>query len=101
MNTVQNRCKNAFVIPEQELPDGDFKTVKFTNLEDSAAMSMVIEYAKRINADLVLGTDPDCDRVGIAVKNRENEYVCLNGNQTGALMCEFILRKLSEENRIP
>ncbi len=93
--------KNAFVVPEQELPDGDFKTVKSPNPEDSAAMSMAIEYAKRINADLVLGTDPDCDRVGIAVKNRENEYVCLNGNQTGALMCEFILRKLSEENRIP
>lgn len=93
--------KNVFVVPEQELPDESFSTVKSPNPEDGAAMSMAIEYAKKTDADIVLGTDPDCDRIGLAVKKDKNEYVRLNGNQTGALMCEFILRKLSEKNKLP
>lgn len=90
------------VVKEQELPDGDFSTVRSPNPEEKDALLIAIEKAKEIGADLVLGTDPDCDRVGIAVKNSDNEYVLLTGNQTGALLVKFVLDmkkdKLSEKS---
>ncbi len=81
---------NVTVVKEQEMPDGNFSTVRSPNPEEKDALTIAIEKAKEIGADLVLGTDPDCDRVGIAVKN-ENEYVLFTGNQTGALLVKFIL----------
>lgn len=78
------------VVKEQELPDGNFSTVRSPNPEEKDALNIAIEKANEINADLVLGTDPDCDRVGIAVKDKER-YVLLTGNQTGALLVKFIL----------
>ncbi len=79
------------VVKEQELPDGNFSTVRSPNPEEKDALTLAIEKAKEINADLVLGTDPDCDRVGIAVKNG-NDYVLFTGNQTGALLVDFIIK---------
>lgn len=78
------------IVKEQELPDGNFSTVRSPNPEEKDALTIAIEKAKAIGADLVLGTDPDCDRVGIAVKNGE-DYVLFTGNQTGALLVKFIL----------
>lgn len=78
------------VVKEQELPDGNFSTVRSPNPEEKDALTIAIEKAKEIGADLVLGTDPDCDRVGIAVKDGK-EYVLFTGNQTGALLVKFVL----------
>lgn len=82
---------NVTVVKEQELPDGNFSTVRSPNPEEKDALLIAIEKAKEIGADLVLGTDPDCDRVGIAVRNENGEYVLFTGNQTGALLVKFVL----------
>lgn len=78
------------VVKEQELPDGNFSTVRSPNPEEKDALTIAIEKAKEIGADLVLGTDPDCDRVGIAVKDGD-DYKLFTGNQTGALLVKFVL----------
>ena len=78
------------VVKEQELPDGNFSTVRSPNPEEMDALTIAIEKAKEIGADLVLGTDPDCDRVGIAVKDGD-DYKLFTGNQTGALLVKFVL----------
>lgn len=78
------------VVKEQELPDGNFSTVRSPNPEEKDALTIAIEKAKKIGADLVLGTDPDCDRVGVAVKHND-DFVLLTGNQTGALLVKFVL----------
>ena len=78
------------VVKEQELPDGNFSTVRSPNPEEKDALNIAIDNAKEIGADLVLGTDPDCDRVGIAVKDGD-DYVLFTGNQTGALLVKFVL----------
>lgn len=85
--------RNVFTVPEQELPDGDFPTVKSPNPENAEAFTVAIEYAKKQNADIIFGTDPDSDRIGVVVKNSDGEYITLNGNQTGVLLCDFIMRK--------
>ena len=94
---------NVTVVKEQEMPDGNFSTVRSPNPEEKDALTIAIEKAKEINADLVLGTDPDCDRVGIAVKSGD-EYVLFTGNQTGALLVKFILEmkkaKLSSKSTL-
>lgn len=79
------------VVKEQELPDGNFSTVRSPNPEEKDALNIAIQKAKEIGADIVLGTDPDCDRVGIAVRNTDGEYVLFTGNQTGALLVNFVL----------
>lgn len=81
---------NVTVVKEQEMPDGNFSTVRSPNPEEKDALTIAIEKAKEIDADLVFGTDPDCDRVGIAVKDGDN-YVLFTGNQTGALLVNFVL----------
>ncbi len=81
---------NVTVVKEQELPDGNFSTVRSPNPEEKDALTIAIEKAKEIGADIVLGTDPDCDRVGIAVKDGDN-YVLFTGNQTGAMLVNFVL----------
>ena len=78
------------IVKEQELPDGNFSTVRSPNPEEKDALNIAIEKAKEIDADLVLGTDPDCDRVGIAVKHN-GEYVLFTGNHTGAMLVNFVL----------
>lgn len=89
------RDMNVTVVSEQEMPDGNFSTVRSPNPEEKDALNIAIEKAKQIGADLVLGTDPDCDRVGIAVKHGD-EYVLFTGNQTGALLVNFILTMKKE-----
>ena len=89
--------KNVFTVPEQEMPDGNFPTVKSPNPENSEAFDIAVKYAKEQNVDIVFGTDPDSDRIGVVVRNAVGEYIVLNGNQTGCLLCEYILRK-SKEN---
>ena len=86
---------NVTVVKEQEMPDGNFSTVRSPNPEEKDALTIAIEKAKEIGGDLVLGTDPDCDRVGIAVKHGD-EYVLFTGNQTGALLVNFILTMKKE-----
>ncbi len=83
------------VLKEQEMPDGNFSTVRSPNPEEKDALTLAIEKAKEIDADLVLGTDPDCDRVGIAVKGNDG-YVLFTGNQTGALLVNFVLNMKKE-----
>ena len=78
------------VVKEQELPDGDFSTVRSPNPEEKDALNLAIQAAQSLEADIVLGTDPDCDRVGVAVRHN-GEYVLLTGNQTGALLVNFVM----------
>lgn len=82
---------NIHVVPEQELPDGAFPTVKTPNPEDPAALTMGIELAKKVNASLVFGTDPDSDRLGIAARTADGEYKCFTGNQVGLMLLDYIL----------
>ncbi len=91
------------VVAEQELPDGDFSTVRSPNPEEKDALTLAIQKASDLNADIVLGTDPDCDRVGVAVKHN-GEFRLLTGNQTGALLVDFVLNmkkdKLNEKSTL-
>jgi len=91
--------KNIQNVPEQEKPDGNFPTVKSPNPEEPAALSMAIKKATETGAELVMATDPDADRLGIAVRNKKNEFVLLNGNQTGALLIQYILSQFKEKNK--
>lgn len=93
--------ENVFVVPEQEKPDGDFPTVKSPNPENSEAFTLAIEYARKQNADIIFGTDPDSDRIGVVVRNADGEYIVLNGNQTGTILCEYILRNMKEKELLP
>lgn len=93
--------KNVSVVKEQQDPDPDFSTVESPNPEEKSAFKLAIELAKKKDADIVLGTDPDCDRVGLVVKNADGEYTVLNGNQTGALLVDYILKSLDKKNQIP
>ena len=92
---------NVTVVEEQRNPDGNFPTCSYPNPEIKEAMSLGIEYAKRYNADLLLATDPDCDRVGIAVKDVGGEFVLLTGNETGILLLDYICSRRIEYNRMP
>ena len=91
---------NIIVVPEQELPDPNFSTVKYPNPEEHDAFTLAIKLAKEKNADVIIGTDPDCDRVGAVVKTPEGEYVVLTGNQTGALLTDYILSNLKQQNKL-
>ncbi len=88
------------IVEEQREPNGDFPTVKSPNPEEPEALKMAIDLAKKIDADIVIGTDPDCDRLGIAVKNLNEELVILNGNQTFAVLSNFLINKWKEEGKI-
>jgi phosphoglucomutase len=82
---------NVHLVEEQSVPDGDFPTVKSPNPEEPEALKMALELAEQVNADIVIGTDPDCDRLGIAVRDFDNNMVMLNGNQTMIMMTKFLL----------
>lgn len=91
---------NVVVVKEQELPDGRFPTVKSPNPENKEGFTIAIEYAKKCGADLIIGTDPDADRVGIIVKNKDGEYNTYTGNQVGAMLTEYILSNLKSRGRL-
>ncbi len=91
---------NITVVAEQEQPNGNFPTCPYPNPEIKEALSLGIEYAKKHNAELLLATDPDCDRVGIAVKNRE-EYTLLSGNEVGMLLLDYICAQRVKHGKIP
>ena len=89
------------VVAEQELPDAQFSTVKSPNPEERAAFTLALGLAEQVGADIIIGTDPDCDRMGAVVRNSEGEYTVLNGNQSGALMVHYLLSRLKEQGRLP
>lgn len=93
--------EHVFVVPEQELPDPDFSTVGYPNPEDKKVFALGIELAEKHDADLIIATDPDCDRIGVVVKNKEGEYVALSGNQIGALIVYYVLSGLEAQGRLP
>lgn len=92
---------NITVVKEQEKPDGYFPTCPYPNPEIREAMDLGIEYARRYNADLLLATDPDCDRVGIAVKDEKGNHVLLSGNETGMLLLDFICGRRMANGTMP
>ena len=92
---------NVFVVPEQENPDPDFKTVGYPNPEDVKAFEYSERYGREKDADILLATDPDCDRVGCMVKGRDGEFISINGNDIGALLVNYILSTRYELGNIP
>ena len=93
---------HVFVVPEQELPDGEFPTVSYPNPEAKEAFELGLKLAKEKNADLVLATDPDADRLGVYVKDtKSGEYIPLTGNMSGSLLCEYVLSQKKAKGEIP
>ncbi|MDR1667797.1 MAG: phospho-sugar mutase [Bacteroidales bacterium] len=91
---------NICHIPEQDIPDGNFPTVKSPNPEEPAALNMALQKAKATDADIVMGTDPDADRVGIAVKDSRGEWLLLDGNQAAALLIHYLIRRWDELGKL-
>ncbi|MFT6868407.1 MAG: phosphoglucomutase [Cyclobacteriaceae bacterium] len=91
---------NVTVVEDQANPDGNFPTVVYPNPEEAEALSLALKKAKEIDAELVMATDPDADRVGIAAKNAKGEFQLLNGNQTGSLLLYYLARKWKENGKI-
>ena len=92
--------KNVSIVKEQEVPDGGFPTVKSPNPEEPAALKMALELAEKEGADIVIGTDPDCDRLGVAVRNSDGNLQLLNGNQTMVMMVDFLLKQWKAVGKI-
>ena len=93
--------KNVFVIKEQEMPDGNFPTAPYPNPEEPEVFKIALKEAEKVKADIIFGTDPDCDRIGVVVKDSKGEYKVLTGNQTGMLLTHYILSSLEEMNKMP
>ena len=93
---------SVYVVPEQELPDGNFPTVSYPNPEAKEAFELGLKLAKEKDADLVLATDPDADRLGVYVKDaKSGEYIPLTGNMSGSLLCEYVLSQKQAEGKSP
>ena len=92
--------KNVHIVAEQEVPDGNFPTVKSPNPEEPEALTLALALAEKTNSDIVIGTDPDCDRLGVAVRNNMGEMQLLNGNQTMIVMTAFLLEKWKNAGKI-
>ncbi len=92
--------ENVFVVEEQAEPNGNFPTVVYPNPEEREAMTLALNKAKELDADLVMATDPDADRVGMAAKNDEGEFELLNGNQAASLLIYYLLRKWKENGKL-
>jgi len=92
--------KNIHIVKEQEVPNGDFPTVKSPNPEEPEALKMALELAEKVNADIVIGTDPDSDRLGVAVRNLDGELILLNGNQTMLVMTDFLLNQWKQQGKL-
>ena len=93
--------ENVTVVPEQELPDSEFTTVGYPNPENPAVFELAIKLAEKIDADIILGTDPDCDRVGAVVKTKDGRYTVLTGNMTGTLICNYICSQKAKLGTLP
>ncbi|HAG43080.1 MAG TPA: phosphoglucomutase, partial [Clostridium sp.] len=93
--------KNTFVVKEQESPNGDFPTAPYPNPENPAVFNIALEMAKEISPDIILGTDPDCDRIGVMAKYNTGEYKLLTGNEIGVLLSHYILTSLEEKKELP
>lgn len=93
--------KNVYVVPEQEKPDKNFSTVGYPNPEDPKAFTLAIELAKEKNAEIVVGTDPDADRIGVVIRDEKENYDILTGNMTGALLTEYVLNGRKEKGLLP
>ena len=93
--------KNITLVEEQRLPDGNFPTCPYPNPEEKETLALGLEYCKKKKADVLLATDPDCDRVGIAVKNNQGEYVLLSGNETGILLLDYICSQREKHKKMP
>ncbi|MGH4140134.1 phospho-sugar mutase [Clostridium sp.] len=93
--------ENVSVVKQQEMPDGNFPTAAYPNPEDPKVFELALKMAEKINPDIIFGTDPDCDRIGVVVKDKFGEYKVLTGNQTGVLLCNYILNSLSETKKMP
>lgn len=92
--------ENVIVVPEEEMPDPNFAGIKTPNPEESLALTRGIELLKEKDADILIATDPDCDRVGVAVKNSKGEIVLLTGNQIGGLLTDYVIKGLKEKSRL-
>ncbi|MCM1495695.1 MAG: phospho-sugar mutase [Bacteroides sp.] len=94
--------EHVYVVPEQEQPDGNFPTVSYPNPEDPKAFALALELAKKVDADIVLATDPDADRLGVYAKDtKTGEYVSFTGNMSGMLICEYIMRERKATGTLP
>ncbi len=93
--------ENVYVVPEQEMPDGDFPTVSYPNPESAEAFELALKLAKERNADLVLATDPDADRLGVYVKDKQGEYHCLTGNMSGSLLADYEIGQIAATKGLP
>ncbi|QVY65506.1 phospho-sugar mutase [Polaribacter sp. Q13] len=91
---------DVHIVEEQRVPNGDFPTVKSPNPEEPEALKMATDLANKIGADIVIGTDPDCDRLGVAIRDLDGNMKLMNGNQTMVVMTEFLLKKWKEEGKI-
>lgn len=92
--------KNVHIVKEQAVPDGDFPTVQSPNPEEPEALKMALELADKVNADIVIGTDPDCDRLGVAVRDLNGKLTLLNGNQAMLVMTDFLLKQWKKQGKL-
>ncbi|OAB42913.1 phospho-sugar mutase [Paenibacillus glacialis] len=92
---------NVHVVPEQEQPDAEFSTVKSPNPEEREAFTLAMKLGQELDADILIGTDPDCDRMGAVVKDKDGKYIVLSGNQSGAIMIHYLLSQLKEAGKLP
>ncbi|WP_373899020.1 phospho-sugar mutase [Haloimpatiens sp. FM7315] len=93
--------ENVIAVKEQENPDGNFPTVSYPNPENAEVFNIALKSYSNIEPDLIFGTDPDCDRIGVVVKDKKGEYKVLTGNQTGVLLSEYMISSLKEEGKLP
>ena len=93
--------ENVYVVPEQEMPDGEFPTVSYPNPEAAEAFELALKLAKERDADLVLATDPDADRLGVYVKDKQGEYHCLTGNMSGSLLADYEIGQIAATKGLP
>lgn len=91
---------NVYVVPEQEEPDGDFPTVAYPNPEEPESLELALKLAKKIDGDIIIGTDPDSDRLGVMVKKHKGEYIKLTGNQTGVLLTHYIFDSMKKLGKL-
>ena len=97
----QQEVQSDEVVKEQEMPDGNFPTTSYPNPESPPVFELALEMAKTSNPDIIFGTDPDADRIGVVVKENNGEYKVLTGNQTGMLLTDYMLSALKEEGKLP
>ena len=98
---ARNFFNNVHIVQEQELPDGNFSTVKSPNPEEREAFTLAMKLGEQVQADILIGTDPDADRMGAVVRNANGEYEILTGNQSGSLLVYYLLSQMKERGTLP